>query len=69
VIGAVVKLGVVEREVLATVVLDAPIEQPADDVVRLGKALVPERALSEAGRAADTVHDPEERRLIPGQRS
>ena len=47
-IGAVVKLGVVEREVLATVVLDAPIEQPADDVVRLGKALVP---LADSGPA------------------
>src|SRR5580704_9491058 len=39
--GAVVQLGVVEHEVLATVVLDAPIEQPANDVVGFGKALVP----------------------------
>src|SRR5690242_17683888 len=46
--GAVVQLRVVEHEVLPTEVRDAPVEQPADDVVGLGKALVP---LADAGPA------------------
>src|SRR5712672_2464743 len=40
-IGAVVQLRIVEHEVLATVILDAALEQPADDVIGLRKALVP----------------------------
>src|SRR4051794_36891088 len=39
-IGPVVQFRIVEHEILATVVLDAPFEQPADDVVSLGKALM-----------------------------
>src|SRR5262249_47767742 len=47
-IGAVVQFRVVEREVLATVVCDAPFKQPADNVVGLGKPFVP---LAHAGPA------------------
>src|SRR3954468_12095025 len=39
--GAVVQLRIVEHEVLATVIVDAALEQPADDVIGLRKALVP----------------------------
>src|SRR3954451_20424976 len=47
-IGAVVQLRVLEHEVRATVVFHAALEQPADDVVGLGKPLVP---LADAGPA------------------
>src|SRR5438105_2580539 len=47
-IGAVVQLRILEREVLAAVVLHAPFEQPADDVIGLGKTLMP---LADAGPA------------------